>query len=145
MLSPKNISSSIISPSRSPAISSCANISSIYNEHRKYKDHLLQIAVKHAMASAPSIASSTQTTINDKETTVGMVLVGCSEKRGALSTSTAAFSEIASKFVAVDTLVHKATSYTEQLARSGAGHSKRESQVKWEIDNNPEITSSTAE
>eukprot|EP00658_Telonema_sp_P-2_P009781 TRINITY_DN13634_c0_g1_i1.p1 TRINITY_DN13634_c0_g1~~TRINITY_DN13634_c0_g1_i1.p1 ORF type:complete len:105 (+),score=10.95 TRINITY_DN13634_c0_g1_i1:631-945(+) len=56
--------------------------------------------------------------------------------------SSSSFSDVVSRYVTVDTLVHTATSYTHQLAdpTSGAGHRKfRREQERWLADSGDEI------
>eukprot|EP00658_Telonema_sp_P-2_P007766 TRINITY_DN12888_c0_g1_i4.p1 TRINITY_DN12888_c0_g1~~TRINITY_DN12888_c0_g1_i4.p1 ORF type:complete len:185 (-),score=34.43 TRINITY_DN12888_c0_g1_i4:79-633(-) len=102
------------------------------------KDYLLDISGVHVDSNATSILLKGE--VNSKEGS-GSMFISRSSYNGSntdpdgCGASSTSFSDIISKFVTLDTLVHQATSYTEQLANpvSGAGHKMRGAKDRWDI------------
>eukprot|EP00658_Telonema_sp_P-2_P007764 TRINITY_DN12888_c0_g1_i2.p1 TRINITY_DN12888_c0_g1~~TRINITY_DN12888_c0_g1_i2.p1 ORF type:complete len:163 (-),score=20.15 TRINITY_DN12888_c0_g1_i2:575-1063(-) len=103
------------------------------------KDYLLDISGVHVDSNATSILLKGE--VNSKEGSGSTFISNppgsynpSKAYRGGGGASSTSFSDIISKFVTLDTLVHQATSYTEQLANpvSGAGHKMRGAKDRWE-------------
>eukprot|EP00658_Telonema_sp_P-2_P081716 TRINITY_DN8458_c0_g1_i1.p1 TRINITY_DN8458_c0_g1~~TRINITY_DN8458_c0_g1_i1.p1 ORF type:complete len:176 (-),score=16.93 TRINITY_DN8458_c0_g1_i1:207-734(-) len=96
----------------------------------KCRAYLHQLGASYTASCTPSILVSRSTTMQPR--TGSSILLATSH---AYPSTKYSFSEIIGRYVTIDTLVHTATSYTEQLANpvSGAGHKKfRREHDRWQ-------------
>ena len=133
----------------SPATATNNDASSADRHHHSLRlEYLFDISEVHMASSATSILLGQQ---GEKSTSSPMRTITKTSWKGASSSSSAttklsgapgaSFSDIISKFVTLNTIVHQATSYTDQLAKSTTsgsgcqGGKRGDSHVRWETRN----------